>query len=58
MADLRSLPDNGLAFLERRLAAKLDALRLATSAVAQAMYRAYTEQLDAVRAEIERRTTP
>lgn len=55
MTDLTRLPDSGLEFLLRRLERKLAALRSATSAVAVAMFRAYSAQLIAVRAEIERR---
>lgn len=58
MTDLARLPDSGLEFLLRRLERKLASLRLETSAVAQAMFRAYTEQLIDVRREIDRRATP
>jgi hypothetical protein len=57
-SDLMKLPDVGLEFLQRRLEEKLAALKLATSAVAQAMFEAYTEQFAAVRRELERRATP
>ena len=56
-SELARLDDSGLEFLARRLESKIGALRFATTALGTRLLERYAEQLDAVRAEIERRWT-
>jgi hypothetical protein len=54
--DLRTLPDKTLADTARLLEAKVTSLRLASTALGIRLFQRYMDQLDAVRAEIERRS--
>jgi hypothetical protein len=54
--ELRALNDADLALEEQLLTRKVRALKLATSAIGAALLQQYRERLDAVRAEIERRS--
>jgi hypothetical protein len=55
--ELRTLHDTGLAYLAKQLEIKITALRSATSAIGIMLLQQYTEKLDQVRAEQERRRT-
>jgi hypothetical protein len=56
VTDLRTLPDAELALEAQLLERKIIALRTATTALGIRLHERYTNQLDAVRAEIERRS--
>jgi hypothetical protein len=57
MTDLHTLPDNDLDRLVTQLERKVEALRFATTALGTLLHERYRNQLDAVRAEQERRRT-